>query len=93
MEDLEIIKSPRPKRATVSEIKDVDTSDEESVSSHGSDASWLKRCALDEDFTADLVKIDTSNPKASWLAYAAAKEEEKKEDGIHVPDLDSDNDA
>lgn len=92
MEDLEIIKSPRPKRATVSEIKDVDTSDEESVSSNGSTASWLKRCALDEDFTADLVKIDTSNPAASWLAHAAAKEEEKKDGDLYAPNLEGDED-
>lgn len=93
MEDLEIIKSPRPKRATVSEIKDVDTSDEESVSSSGSEASWLKRCALDEDFVADLVTIDTSNPEASWLAHAAAKGEEKNEDDLYAPDLDDAVDA
>jgi hypothetical protein len=78
MEDLEIIKSPRPKRTTISEVRDVDTSDKELVSSSSSEASWLKKYALDKNFTSDLVNIDTSNPEASCLTNFAAKEEKKE---------------
>jgi hypothetical protein len=78
MEDLEIIKSPRPKRTTISEVRDVDTSDKELVSSSSSEASWLKKYALDKNFTSDLVNIDTSNPEASCLTFFAAKEEKKE---------------
>jgi hypothetical protein len=92
MLDLEIIKSPRPKRATVAEIKYVDTSDEESVSDgdgddDGSQASWLERCALDEDYVKDLVKIDTTGE--SWLAKIAAEEEKKEEFIPMAPDLET----
>ena len=84
MEDLEIIKSPKAKRPTVSQIKMVDTSDEDSFSDDDDDdgsnfdddddssqASWIKRAAHDENYAAELSKIDTSNPEGSYLSKLA----------------------
>jgi uncharacterized ubiquitin-like protein YukD len=74
MEDLEIIKSPRPARPTISEIKYVDTSDEESMfgssdddedgKSTASESSYIKRAAMDENFTAGLLTDELTDSEA-----------------------------
>jgi hypothetical protein len=70
--------SPKSPRPTISHVKDVDTDDEldyDDVSETSSVASWLKEAALDENYTAELCRIDASSE--SWLGMAAAKEERK----------------
>jgi hypothetical protein len=89
MEDLEIIKSPlKARRPKVQEIKYMDTSDEDSFGDTDDDndgydssqASWIKRAALDEDYTKDLLNIEVGDPEESYLSKLV--HEQNKEDAI-----------
>ena len=55
----------------------VDTSDGED-DDDSSQASWIKRVAHDEEYTANLAKIDTDNPEGSYLSKLAHEEKQKE---------------
>lgn len=81
--------SPKSPRPTISHIKDVDTDDEydnDDLSDASSVASWLKEAAHDENYTAELGKVDPSSE--SWLGMQAAKENRSSNKGkLEIPEL------